>query len=195
MISKVFFDLDDVLNHFTTYTLSKKLGRCVDESEYPRACGFRLYDAYKNLGGVVPRFGTERSFWQGLDNEHWRTVPTDYEMLDVFRDFAEAYGRRNIFILTAPTEFPECWSGKCQWIRRVLPLWVYDNVILTRSKSLLASPDRLLIDDREENVRSWRKAGGVSQLVVKPWNYGVLKDGVTNYQACREWLQHAGVHC
>jgi len=39
-------------------------------------------------------------------------------------------------------------------------------------KEKLAAPCRLLIDDRSENVKAFRDAGGSAILVPRPWNDG-----------------------
>ncbi len=49
--------------------------------------------------------------------------------------------------------------------------WVYDRTIISYApKSLLAGPDTLLIDDKDENITEFRAGGGHGILVPRPWN-------------------------
>lgn len=44
------------------------------------------------------------------------------------------------------------------------------RLILTNRKEVFSGPGRALIDDRDENVEGWEKAGGIGVLVPRPWN-------------------------
>ena len=56
------------------------------------------------------------------------------------------------------------------WMRRFVPDFTFDRVILIKDKYLLARPGRVLIDDADHNVDNWVAAGGEGILVPRPWN-------------------------
>lgn len=63
------------------------------------------------------------------------------------------------FILSTPTYDPSCLAGKLMWLQR----WKgkgFRNYILTPHKERCARHDRLLIDDRDDNIKSFCEHGG-----------------------------------
>ena len=67
---------------------------------------------------------------------------------------------------------PGSCTGKALWVQSHLPEYSKRFIISTAPKSLLAKPDTLLIDDKDENVEEFVKAGGYGILVNRPWNKG-----------------------
>lgn len=67
-------------------------------------------------------------------------------------------------------------TGKSQWITRHLPAY-RDRLIITKEKHLLAGPDRVLIDDSDENCRRFIEAGGRAIVYPQPWNSAHLYAG------------------
>jgi 5'(3')-deoxyribonucleotidase len=52
---------------------------------------------------------------------------------------------------------------------------IMNKVIFIRDKELLAGPERLLIDDCDENCTKWTKAGGVATVWKQHWNHGTQR--------------------
>ena len=63
----------------------------------------------------------------------------------------------------------DCYSGKAEWITK------FDQkrgkhalrdlmICNSKDKHLIAGPTRILIDDREANVKDWQTAGGLAVL-------------------------------
>ena len=77
----------------------------------------------------------------------------------------------DITILTAPMPNPGSWTGKYLWVEKNMPAKFLKNIIMSVvPKSLLAGPDTLLIDDKDENIAEFVAAGGCGILVPRPWN-------------------------
>lgn len=66
----------------------------------------------------------------------------------------------NPIILSAPSRHDSSREGKQQWVTKYLP---GTELVLeyAQDKKKHASPNSILIDDREENISQWREAGGV----------------------------------
>jgi len=173
-ITRVFLDLDDVLNQFVPYVLWR-LG-CMEEpysyEKYPKESGWNIVDAANRL--QYYRKFTIESFWGSVTREMWANVPKTDFCDELIACSANYVGKENVFILTAPTLDPDCLAGKLEWIQRYCPSWIQRQYLIGPPKYLCAKPDTLLIDDRVENVDCFREAGGQGMLVPRPWN--VLSD-------------------
>ena len=152
-----FCDMDDVLFDFNKQAF-KALG--LDYSYDPPALNNWHWHKY---------FGIP---WNDMDSvcsvEFWATMdwmPDGRAILEIIEGKFDA-----VWLLTAPMPNPGAWTGKQLLIRQHLPQY-QERVIMTRGpKSLLSGPDRILIDDNDNNVGQWREAGGVGILVPRPWN-------------------------
>lgn len=76
----------------------------------------------------------------------------------------------DIYLLTTPMPNPGSGTGKILWVNEHLPRYSKRTIITQVPKSLLAGPDRLLIDDKDENVAEFVTAGGQGILVPRHWN-------------------------
>lgn len=151
---KVFLDLDGVLVDFFTgvneiFNIPKPPHKynwfedySVSREQLNKVCGMR--------------------FFSELD---WMSDGREIEEI-VRRKF----GSGNVYLVTLPMPNSESWSGKVMWVNRHLSLYNRRLIITQASKSLLAVPDTLLIDDKDENVEEFREAGGQAILVPRLWN-------------------------
>lgn len=101
-------------------------------------------------------------FWENLTPYAWSET--------LVRSLAEL---GDIVICSTPyAKDPTCMLQKVKWVTNFfnrLELPVPDCVFSSR-KYLLAKPDVLLLDDRNENVRDFIAAGGQGALFPQPWN-------------------------
>lgn len=70
-------------------------------------------------------------------------------------------------ILSAVTSKDDrCILGKTDWLSRNLDVGLVDRVLLVRrsEKANFASPDSILIDDHEQNIKEFEEAGGIAFL-------------------------------
>lgn len=130
----VFFDIDGVLGDF---------------------------DRHLDAHGLRAADGNPR--WNALSLSWWQSMPFIAGAQDVFTRVASVVPTR---FLTAPTLSVECFTGKASWVQMFLPQegkGALKRLIIAPSsdKAYLAGPTRILIDDREKNIREWVAAGGI----------------------------------
>lgn len=168
--TRIFLDLDDVLNCFTMSAL-QHVGCPVGEREYSAfkpVWGWDIVTAANNLH--PSRKFTEAEFWQSIDRSLWATVlPSDeYQWLP--NVCSELVGSRNVFILSSPTLDPDSLAGKLEWLQTYWPEDMRRQFLIGPPKYLCAGYDALLIDDSAKNVSTFLECGGRAILVPRPWN-------------------------
>lgn len=169
--TKIFLDLDDVLNRFTMHALAH-VGCPVDvmdDSICDPALGFDLL-ARANARHPTRGF-TYTEFWNMWDFNAWANIPVSSEFHFLLDSCEYLVGKENICILTAPiVTSPGCLGGKLAWIHNYLPKWLHNQYLIGPLKHYCARPDALLIDDADHNIDAWREHGGQAILVPRPWN-------------------------
>lgn len=135
-------------------------------------------EIFLDMDGVISDFDTHcsdtgyRRTDGSPDYNRMNTVEW-YSNMAVFDGAREFYDRLqdrgHVRFLTAPIKFPECFSGKAEWIKKFVPergrMILGDLMIVaSKDKRLIAKPGRVLIDDSENNIREWTQAGGIGIL-------------------------------
>ena len=150
---KVFLDLDGVLVDFRR-GVWVAFGRDVILSNW------FFWGDWEGVSSKDVDAWCDIDFWDSLN---WTSDGTCIEQV-----VREKFGSENIYLLTTPMYNSGSGTGKLRWIKRCMP-WVYDRTIISYApKSLLARPNTLLIDDKDENIAEFVAAGGI--LVPRPWN-------------------------
>lgn len=172
MITRIFLDLDDVLNSFTLPALAE-VGCQVgpfDYEGYNPDCGFDIVRAANAMHRE--RAFTQDEFWSALSAEFWSSAPKSHECDWLCDLCASLVGKRNVFVLTAAPQKVggHVASAKVSWIYDNLPDWLHAQFLIGSCKQACASPDALLIDDSDVNVENFKRAGGHAILVPRPWN-------------------------
>lgn len=108
-------------------------------------------------------------FWSPLDQPFWASLRPTSEFSVIIDEVERKFGAENVFLCSSPCETAGCITGKAMWVERHLPSYSR-RLILTNRKEVFSGPGRVLIDDRDENVIDWCKAGGTGILVPRPWN-------------------------
>jgi 5'(3')-deoxyribonucleotidase len=159
-VIKVLLDMDGVLVNFTkgmfdAFGMKNKTAEVLE---------------YECFGTPVfpPKFHEmnnkcTREFWANL--EWW---PDGEQILTLVESFFE---QKDIYLLTCPMPNSESWTGKYEWVIRNLPEYSERLIITRNCKSILASRDNVLIDDKEGNIEQFVTAGGKGILVPRPWNF------------------------
>ncbi len=174
-INRIFIDVDDVLNKFTMYALrsvgcKSVCGFTFSDSVYNPTWKYDIVRAVNNmLMGTGVKY-TRKTFWDSISREVWSTTPYSDEFRPILRHCRVLVGKPKVALLTKPIDDPECWAGKCEWIRSRCPPWLRNRYFLGQPKKFLAAPDSLLIDDSDKNYDDWIAAGGQAILVPRPWN-------------------------
>lgn len=112
---------------------------------------------------------SEDAFWERIEAEgedFWAKLP-DYQWGPQLHATLSTIAP--VILSSSPSRCPKCCSGKRRWIiERFGPK--YKNYMLGSQKWLLAKPDRVLIDDNENNISAFRKHGGEAILFPQTWN-------------------------
>lgn len=149
---KVFLDMDGVLVNF-------RQGICKAFGQDPGP-GWSFWESWDGVTFEDVNVICDINFWIHLD---WTAEGPEIE---------EAVRKKfdDVYLLTTPMPNSYSWTGKLCWIKANMP-WMHKKTILSYApKSLLAGPDTLLIDDKDQNVEEFRAAGGRGILVPRPWN-------------------------
>jgi hypothetical protein len=124
---------------------------------------------------------SREDFWFNCSKMFWSQLPKT-EDANMILTLVEPY---KPIILSAPplTGVGRCMAGKARWIALNLPEYYKDGrYFFGQAKHLLAHPGAILIDDHEENITAFIRAGGKAILVPRPWNYLRGIDAVTYIQ-------------
>ena len=134
---KLYCDMDGVIVDFE-HGYNRLTGR--------DAPGFSSPYDKNEFWSAITKAGAE--FWADLE---W--MPDGQQLWDYIKQF-------NPKLLTAPSMDPSSKEGKLQWIEKHIP---GTKAIFKQAKykQELASPNAILIDDREDNIERWIEAGGI----------------------------------
>lgn len=162
----IYLDMDGVVSDAHRAFL-KALGREDLVKDYPAGV-FNTYEAAgvseKAMWRAVGAAG--RKLWSGM-----RVLPWARELYEKLSEMGD------VVFLTAPTRDPESLAGKLEWLQRFTKRKDFRDYVVTNRKELLAGPGTVLIDDRPENCRSFREAGGRAILFPAAWQ-GSSEDSV-----------------
>lgn len=153
-----FVDLDGVLVDWHSAAFAAH-GRTLVEAEYP----IGLWNTWEFLG-----LSGAAEFWKAIDGvagfwESLLPLPWIDRVLEIAWSLAD-----EVKIATSPSANPAAYSGKRAWCDRYLGGRF--ELILCRSKHLLARPDRILIDDADHNCDAFTNEGGRALLFPRRWN-------------------------
>jgi len=155
---KVFLDMDGVLANFFKGVCSA-FGKNYD---YRNLKEYNFWDSWNITREQVDKVCTV-DFWSNLEPMH--------DAFDIFDAVCNKFPySKDIYFLTTPMPNTDSWSGKAEWMRRYFSTFEEHLIITQASKSLLAGPDTLLIDDKDENIAEFTAIGGIGILVPRPWN-------------------------
>ena len=180
-INTVFLDIDGVLTDFR-----KGIHNAFNKPyDYPTLTPKWLFwDDWPDVTFEMVNAVCTIPFWAGLEYMH--------DGHDILRTIVNKFSSEQIYLLTTP--MPNVWSasGKWMWVEKNLPNFYKRTIITQAPKHLLARPDTLLIDDKDENIDKFRAAGGKAIRVPRPWNclypwsdisLEVVKLALRNFQA------------
>ena len=169
-ITKIFIDLDDVLNNFTLHAL-RHVGCPVEPWEFEKYDPEWGWDIVTAANELHPfRSFTPERFWSEITRDVWSTAPVGRQANTILEMCVDLVGRENICVLTSPTLDPECAAGKTEWIQSRLPRWLHRQYFIGPPKQFCASPGAVLIDDSDQNIKNFTANGGLGILVPRPWN-------------------------
>jgi hypothetical protein len=111
----------------------------------------------------------EADFWKPCGREFWAGLPWTSEGPEILRLCEEAFGQRDICLLSTPCSTPGCCDGKRDWINQHTPEYA-EKFLFGPTKYLCAHDEAVLVDDRERSTWRFNQAGGWAVTVPRPWN-------------------------
>jgi len=164
---KLYLDIDGVIADFTT-GLTRAVGVPYDypESPYPFKPG--VWDYFLEL---KDRYGvTFEQCNAACNRDFWANLRWMYDGRDIVRVVIDVFSPDDIRLLTSPMPNLGSASGKMEWVDKNAPSMKKKTIITNVDKGEFAAPDRILIDDYDKNIDSWRAAGGIGIVCPRPWN-------------------------
>lgn len=166
MKPKLLLDMDGVLADFATGALAA--------CDLPSDHSIFAKDYYVGLG--------KEEFWARINAKgfhFWASLSKTKEADYLVSLAISEFGKDNIGIATSPSfsNLSDCVRGKRYWMEEQYPA-LAENMIFVNNKSLLASPQHLLVDDQEKVTQAFTKAGGSVILVPRVWNSRAGEDVV-----------------
>ena len=113
---------------------------------------------------------SDEEFDSVCDRQFFASLRWMHDGGDILCAIERKFDPANIYLLTSPMNNPGSSSGKMDWVLRHLPTYKKRIIITQSPKGLFAGPDRLLIDDNDENAAGFVAAGGQGILVPRSWN-------------------------
>jgi 5'(3')-deoxyribonucleotidase len=185
MINTVFLDMDGVLVNFLG-GLHEALGIPYSYENYPYEKG--KWNMLTDIKGFDDIPATFEQCDDCCTTNFWRHLEWMPDGLDIFETIRHHFKPEQIYLLTTPMPNVESASGKMMWVKSNTLGYIKCTIITQAPKHLLARPDTLLIDDKDENVDGFREAGGKALLVPRPWNRAHLQADRT-VEVVREFLE------
>lgn len=121
----------------------------------------------------------------------WSSIPLLPWARQLVAVCEDVVGKDSVYFATAAIGSNDCASGKMLWIAQHFPEMAR-RTILIRDKWMLTGPDRILIDDLENQCDKFVEHGGSSILFPQLWNRS--KNHVPWRMTHVEFLLR-GVHC
>jgi len=160
-----FLDMDGVLVDFIG-GLHRALEIPFDYSNYPYEPG-----RWDILGDIASRAKVSLSYPNLLCSTHfWESLSWMADGKEILELVERRFGEENVYLLTTPMPNPQSWTGKYLWAEKHLPQYKKRIIITHLQKSMFASENRVLIDDKDQNVDEFMAAGGNTILVPRVWN-------------------------
>uniref|UniRef100_A0A6M3J5L4 5' nucleotidase n=1 Tax=viral metagenome TaxID=1070528 RepID=A0A6M3J5L4_9ZZZZ len=167
-IDTVFLDMDGVLVDFQE-GIHRALDAEYSYEKYPHEKG--KWDMTKE---IIPRHSCQPASFKRVNSccteEFWQGLNWMHDGKDILASILGIFEQRQVYLLTTPMPHIGSWSGKRLWVEKYLPEFAKRLIITQAPKTLMARPNALLIDDKDQNVDEFIKAEGHAILIPRPWN-------------------------
>lgn len=151
---KIYFDKDDVGNKLAKHIIEIYNREMNDDFDWKESEEFMIA---KNIGLKA-------------DNDYFNEIlhrEGTFLNAEPHLGYAEVIERLilegyEVRILTHPQwNSKYCLNEKIEWIKKYLPFFDLNNLIMTRLKGEVASENKILIDDNPKNLKDWEENGGI----------------------------------
>jgi 5'(3')-deoxyribonucleotidase len=111
---------------------------------------------------------SHNAFWNKLNTvEFWTGLELTPDANIIVETLLKFFRAQDICIFTSPSLHWTSYAGKVEWIRKHFPEF---DFLIGSNKSILASSDAYLIDDRPKTIVEFNKNGGNGILIPRIWN-------------------------
>ncbi len=144
-------------------------------------------DSHRKVNCVSEYIGVDKkTFWKEINRrgyKFWAEIEP-YPWLKQLVNLVRKYDN-NFFLLTAPSDDPECEKGKKIWISKHIGI---DRYVFTKARykyRLSFEPNSVLIDDSLKNILQWNQnqdkhnIPGYGIIFPQPWNDHFVKDKIS----------------
>lgn len=112
---------------------------------------------------------SDSQFWEIIKGERfWHDLEPMHDGIETIRLIRSVIPLKNLCILSSANHYGAC-EGKRTWIKKYLPDLVGTETFC-HEKWRHAGPNKVLIDDSQENLENWANHGGIAITVPRPWN-------------------------
>lgn len=158
----VYLDCDGVLADFITGILKAMDIPFPGYSKWPWG---RVFD-------IFPLVGTD---WaeasKFCDGTFWAGLPWMLDGMAIYKEVFERFRVAETMLLTKPMDHDGSYTGKAEWVTKHMPELRRRLVPTHIDKAEFAFDfNHLLIDDNQENVENFIRAGGAAIQVPRPYN-------------------------
>lgn len=167
-----FLDMDGVITDFVT-AMCMAHGRANPYIDAEAPLSYHMEDIWGISAEEFWKPANTADFWLNIPPTPWK----DRVLAMVYEDF----GVKNVYILTSPSASPAATAGKVAWIQKNIPD-LARQFFVGPKKEALAHPDAFLIDDHDENVGRFKRAGGDGSVFPQPWNSAGF--------GCHDWAHY-----
>ena len=174
-----FLDMDGVLADFVG-GVCKAHDR---KTPYEDPKSFGIFDMEK-LWGI-----DAEAFWGPLEYEgFWYWLDKTPEADEIVELVCGQFGSRNIAILTSPSEYAHCIPEKKEWMKKHYPE-LAKQMFFGSAKRFMGGPGKVLVDDRDFNIKEFENAVGQGITVCRPWNWLHGYDPILHLKDCLHELK------
>lgn len=162
---RVFLDMDGVLVNFVDGALELHGVR-------PEDTGLQTTEAYNHIiphgrqgnGDLAEALSLSRNkFYGPMGEDFWAKLRPTRWAHGLVKFVCQYFGEENVGILTSPILTAGCREGKTRWLREHFPQ-LERRFFVGTDKAFCASPDHILIDDRDKAIKPFTDAGGFAYL-------------------------------
>ena len=121
---------------------------------------------------IFPLIGTNwNEASQHCTSEFWAGLPWMQDGRSILQQIFQRFRPSDVMLLTKPMDHDGSYTGKAQWVTEHIPE-LRRRLVPTHigKEEFCHDFNDLLIDDSQENIDAWIKAGGFGLLVPRPWN-------------------------
>lgn len=169
----VYLDNDGVFADFVTGILEAMNYHFPGYDKWPWGHVFDIFPLIGSNWAEASKF---------CDAEFWAKLPWMADGKEIRDEIWKRLDPCHTMMLTKPMDNDDSYTGKAQWVTEHMPELRRRLVPTHITKAEFAYDfNQLLIDDSQENVENFIRAGGAAILVPRPYNDndGVFYDGNT----------------